>query len=87
VEAEGAGVCLPENDAVAIAAEIVALLGDKERRQRLGRAGRAAATAKYSWQAHVRQLEALLQRVARERIARGVAEGEPAGRGPGGRNA
>lgn len=85
VEAEGAGVCLPENDAAAIASAIFALLGDEEGRRRLGRAGRAAATSKYSWQAHVQQLEGLLQRVVRERNAAGaagdVARGEDAGGG------
>ncbi len=64
VAAEGAGVCVAEDDASAMATAIVELLGDAGRRQRLGRAGREAATARYSWQAHVRQLEGILRRVA-----------------------
>lgn len=66
VAAEGAGVCVPEDDAAAIATAIVELLADAQRRQRLGCAGREAVTARYSWQAHVRQLEGTLQRVAAE---------------------
>jgi glycosyltransferase involved in cell wall biosynthesis len=67
VEAEGAGVCLPENDAAAIAAGILRLLADPEGRARLGQAGRKAVTERYSWQAHVEQLARILERLAAER--------------------
>jgi glycosyltransferase involved in cell wall biosynthesis len=67
VEAEGAGVCLPQNDAKAIAEGLVRLLEDPEERGRLGRAGRRAAVESYSWQAHVRRLATILQRLGEGR--------------------
>jgi glycosyltransferase involved in cell wall biosynthesis len=49
IEETGAGVIVPPGDRAALAAAIVALLRDPERRRALGDRGRAAVSDRYSW--------------------------------------
>jgi glycosyltransferase involved in cell wall biosynthesis len=57
---------LIRDDPEAQAAEVVRLLRDPERRQQLGRAGRAFVEAHWTWEAHFEKLERVLVEVARE---------------------
>jgi glycosyltransferase involved in cell wall biosynthesis len=43
------GILVPRSDPKALAAAIIDLLGDPERRSSLGRAGRASAAARFTW--------------------------------------
>lgn len=56
----------------AMAAEIVSLLGDEERRRRLAASARALVEAKYDWRRIVPSVETLYERVVRERGGRSV---------------
>ena len=64
VQDEGAGRCVRENDPVAFAQAILDILNDGARSAAMGRAGIRAVLQKYSWQAHVRQLDALIKALA-----------------------
>jgi polysaccharide biosynthesis protein PslH len=70
------------DDAEAFAEHVARLLGDADLGRRLGRAGRALAHEKYTWQAAARQLDALYGQVltqpASERLARIERIGEHA---------
>jgi glycosyltransferase involved in cell wall biosynthesis len=56
------GVIVPERDAPALASAIRALLQDRERRDRLGRAGRAAVESRHGWDAAAAAFEAAYDR-------------------------
>ena len=62
LEETGAGVLVPPGDASALAAAIVALLSDDERRRELGTRGWQAVTGPYAW---ARDRERFLRAVAR----------------------
>jgi len=68
----------------AFADEVVSLLNDRERRQRIGRAARARAVAEYDWRISAGRLEEFLQTLTAEtrRQAPGAVVAE-AGRGAG----
>jgi glycosyltransferase involved in cell wall biosynthesis len=56
-------ILTPPGDAARLAAVIGELGNDPELRDRLGRAGRAVTVERYSWQAHVDQLERVFESV------------------------
>ena len=58
------------DDAADFAAEVVALLGDAERRRRLGRAGRAFALRHWTWEAHFLKLEGHMARACEDAATR-----------------
>jgi len=62
VGASGAGRCVGEDDPQALAAACLELLANPELRSIMGGAGRAAAEQRFSWQAHVTALRAILAR-------------------------
>jgi len=57
------GRLVPPADPAALAAAVLDLLADPDRRRALGRAGRARAEARYSWEAVLAQIEALGEEV------------------------
>lgn len=59
------GVLVPPGDAHALADAMVALAGDPERAERLGRAGREYVAERFSWSAVIGDLTALYERLAR----------------------
>jgi glycosyltransferase involved in cell wall biosynthesis len=60
------GVLVPPGDVPALAAGIVALLGDRERAARLGRNGQRLVQEHFSNAARARRLEALYRRLLEE---------------------
>ncbi len=59
----GAGVCIPPNDPEALAEAVMALKNDPERREKMGRDGRAWAEAHHSPLSAARKIEMLMQQV------------------------
>jgi phosphatidylinositol alpha-mannosyltransferase len=66
------GVLVPPGDPAALAAAVVGLLGDEERRRGLGASARALAIARYSWDDIGRRLAGIYELVA-GRAPAGVA--------------
>ena len=64
VESSGAGV-VATNDPPVLAAALRALLGDPAKREAMGRAGRAAVEARYSWERVAEQMEEAYAGLAR----------------------
>jgi glycosyltransferase involved in cell wall biosynthesis len=60
-------ILLNNGDGLEIAAAIELLLGDPELRERVGRGGRAFATANFSWRRSARRLELLYERALERR--------------------
>lgn len=60
----GCGVLVPEHDVARLATEVLALLGDPERRSRLGEAGRAMVAERFSVEVMGRRLAALYRSMA-----------------------
>jgi glycosyltransferase involved in cell wall biosynthesis len=58
----GCGILVDPLDVAAIAAAIEELLRDPQRAEEMGRRGRAAVEARYSWSSEAAKLEALYQR-------------------------
>jgi glycosyltransferase involved in cell wall biosynthesis len=58
------GVLVPPGDVAALADAMVALAGDPERAERLGRAGREFVSQRFSWSAVIADLTALYERLA-----------------------
>ena len=63
VESSGAGV-VTSGDPPSLAAALRALLGDRAKREAMGRAGRAAVEARYSWDRVAAQMEEAYARIA-----------------------
>lgn len=63
----GAGIAVPERETDALAAAIVDLFGDPERRAAMGAIGRARVVAEWSWEAHCRHLDTLMTTLVRRR--------------------
>lgn len=61
-----AGVYVPAGDVAGLAEAIRMLLGDAQRRQRLGAALRERARAEYSWDVAGRRIDAIYRRVLRD---------------------
>jgi glycosyltransferase involved in cell wall biosynthesis len=61
------GLHFREADPAALAAVLVRLAGDAALRRRMGASARERVVARYSWDRHCAQLEALLRRVVAER--------------------
>jgi glycosyltransferase involved in cell wall biosynthesis len=59
LESDQVGLLAPDGDAAALAAHVVALLNDRERRRRLGAAGRALVVARYGLDRLVGDVDAL----------------------------
>jgi glycosyltransferase involved in cell wall biosynthesis len=55
------GLLFAEGDVDALAAHVSALLADPERARRMGEAGRERVVARFSWQRHCGELEAILE--------------------------
>jgi len=53
------GILVPPKDVAALSQAILRLLGDGDKRRRMGRAGRDMVAGRYSWADNVRQMEAL----------------------------
>lgn len=64
VATRDAATLVPPNDSDALAAAVVAMLGDEERRVAMGRAARAHALANYAWDDIARRLEDVYMDVA-----------------------
>jgi glycosyltransferase involved in cell wall biosynthesis len=58
----GCGILVDPLDVAAIAAAIEELLRDPQRAEEMGRRGRAAVEARYSWSSEAAKLDALYQR-------------------------
>jgi glycosyltransferase involved in cell wall biosynthesis len=58
------GLHFREADAADLAEKIARLADDPSLRRRLGQSARERVVARYSWQKHCEQLEAVLQRIA-----------------------
>jgi glycosyltransferase involved in cell wall biosynthesis len=58
------GIAVDPRDPAAIAAAIRSLAEDPERARRLGENGRRAIAERFNWEAELRKLEALYERVA-----------------------
>jgi colanic acid biosynthesis glycosyl transferase WcaI len=65
VERTGCGICVEPGDAARLAAAVMTLYRDPERRATMGRQGRACAERDYSTHAVVVAYDRLLRRVAR----------------------
>jgi len=63
VESSGAGV-VTSGDPPSLAAALRALLGDRAKREAMGRAGRAAVEARYSWDRVAAQMEEAYARIS-----------------------
>ncbi|MDQ2785551.1 MAG: glycosyltransferase family 4 protein [Chloroflexota bacterium] len=63
----GAGIAVPERDTDALAAAIVDVLRDPDRRAAMGAIGRARVVAEWSWEAHCRHLDTLMTRLVSRR--------------------
>jgi glycosyltransferase involved in cell wall biosynthesis len=59
------GLFFPEGDAQGLAAVITRLADDRALRERLGQSARERVVARYSWDVHCAQIEAVLERVVR----------------------
>jgi GT2 family glycosyltransferase/glycosyltransferase involved in cell wall biosynthesis len=66
---DGVNCLMPEPDTASVSATIARLLGDRELRERLGRAGIETA-ADYAWERRIDALERFLDEVARPRRVR-----------------
>lgn len=60
------GLLVAEGDAKELAAAITRLADDRGLRERLGQSARERVVARYSWDVHCAQVEAVLQRVVRK---------------------
>jgi GT2 family glycosyltransferase len=74
---DGENCLMPEPDAAAVSAALARLLGDRELRERLGRAGVETAAA-YAWERRIDALEEFLQQVARPQRLDLAALAQPA---------
>jgi glycosyltransferase involved in cell wall biosynthesis len=59
LSSEGLGVLVPVNDDASLAAAILALLGDDERRRAMGRAARDHVAVAYGWDRLLREMDAI----------------------------
>lgn len=66
--AAGHAVLFPSGNIEALARAMTGLLGDAQRRERLGRAGQAHAVEKYSWSRVTAETAALYQRLAAKTV-------------------
>ena len=78
------GLIFPPGDAAALAAHVVALLGDPERRRRMGEAGRARMEREFTVEKHVAGMLDLYERATAARVVTPLALGVSA---PGGGHA
>ena len=79
------GLIFPPGDAAALAGQVVALLGDPERRRRMGEAGRARMEREFTVEKHVAGMLDLYERASaraglRRRSTRARADQRAAGR-------
>ena len=63
VREEQEGLLFAEGDAQGLAAVLARLADDPALRERLGQSGRERVVARYSWDVHCAQIEAVLERV------------------------
>ncbi len=66
----GCGIVVPPADADAVAAAVARLAADADLRAEMGRAGRAAALAEFSWDAVVTRTAAVIERAISRRASR-----------------
>jgi glycosyltransferase involved in cell wall biosynthesis len=59
------GLSVPPGDVAGLADALLQLLGDRDRAEEMGRAGRRVAADRFSWAAHVDRFLELYQRLAR----------------------
>jgi len=72
---ERLGVLVPVNDDASLAAAILALLGDDERRRAMGRAAREHVAAAYGWERLLREMDAIYAGLDARRASAGGAAG------------
>ena len=65
---EQTGILVPVDDTAAFAAAMLAILRDRERRERLGASARARALDEFSARGHIDQWDALYRRLADETV-------------------
>jgi len=74
LSSEALGMLVPVNDDASLAASILALLGDEERRRSMGRAAREHVAAAYGWDRLLREMDAIYAGFdSRRAAARGAA--------------
>lgn len=81
IRAHGCGLAFPAGDAAALARCVAELAGDPVRARDMGRRGRDAAVAGYSWDARAAQTERVLLCAAGASVASDPAAGTPSGGG------
>ena len=75
LSSEGLGMLVPVNDDAALAAAILALLGDEERRRAMGRSAREHVAAAYGWDRLLREMDAIYAGLDPRRAAADLAAG------------
>jgi glycosyltransferase involved in cell wall biosynthesis len=67
------GLSVPPGDVAALADALLQLLGDRDRAEEMGRAGRRLASDRFGWAAHVDRFLELYQRLLRTEAGAGVS--------------